>query len=456
MTSHHPREFVMRVFITLGLFVGSCAMGADAVARPNVLIVMADDLRADAMGAWGDRQAITPHLDRLCREGVNLTACYGLGSNSPAVCQPSRNMFLTGRAYFRWPGRVAPASLPNLPDLFRAGGYETYHHGKRGNTAPDIQARFETNQYVDDEADRTSGEPGKTIVDAAITHLEQRQDERPWLMFLALANPHDPRVAGESYRRQFATEKIALPVNFLPQHPFDNGELLVRDERLAPWPRTQSELQRHWHDYYATILAMDAQFGRLLAALSELGMRENTIVVFTSDNGLAMGSHGLMGKQSLYEHSIRVPLVVTGPGLAFRNCDSLQYLHDVLPTLCEACGLEMPHGLDGISQWKNWRGEESSTRKLVGMAYRDVQRAVRQENWKLIRYPQINRTQLFDLSADPFELNDLAAEPEQAVRVEELTKNLRAWQASVGDDLPLSSESPRDPTFTPTQEASAQ
>jgi len=437
----------------LATSMASSVWAVEPKARPNVLIVMADDLRPDAIGALGNRQVITPNIDRLCQRGRICTAAYCLGSNSPAVCQPSRNMFLTGRTYFRWSGRVAPVELPNLPDLFRAAGYETYHHGKRGNTAPDIQARFEINRYVEDEADRTSGEPGRTIVDAAIEHLRRRAGERPYLMFLALANPHDPRVAAETYRQQYDPAQIELPVNFLPQHPFDNGELLVRDEHLAPWPRTAEEIRKQLHDYYATITAIDRHLGRLFAALEELKLRDNTLVVFTSDNGLAMGSHGLMGKQSLYEHSMRVPLVWAGPGVSAGNCAELLYLHEVLPTLCQACGVQIPAGLDGVGHWATLTQGTPGPRETLGTSYRDVQRAIRDRRWKLIRYPQINRSQLFDLLNDPHETTDLADRPEQAATIERLTGSLVAWQQSVGDTLPLTAKIPRDSTFTPPDTA---
>src|SRR5262249_30560811 len=155
---------------------------------------VADDQRADAIGALGNPVVQTPNLDALVNRGFVFHNAYCLGSNSPAVCLPSRNMFLSGRAYFRWKGPPAPAHKPTFPVMLKAAGYETYHHGKRGNTAINIQAKFDHNQYLDDQKERTSGEPGKRIVDDAISFLKDRNDTKPFFMYLAFEAPHDPRV----------------------------------------------------------------------------------------------------------------------------------------------------------------------------------------------------------------------------------------------------------------------
>src|SRR6185295_12363812 len=124
-----------------------------------------------------------------------------------------------------------------------------------------------------------------------------------------------------------------LPPDFLPQHPFDNGEMTVRDEKLAPWPRTPENIRSQLADYYALITFMDLQIGRILAALDKSGAAQDTIVVFSSDQGLALGSHGLMGKQNLYESGMKVPLIFAGPGIPKGQADALVYLHDIYPTV---------------------------------------------------------------------------------------------------------------------------
>ncbi|MCA9163995.1 MAG: sulfatase-like hydrolase/transferase [Planctomycetales bacterium] len=438
-------------------FVASLLAGAFALMsvgllcaadkRPNILFLFADDQRPDTIAALGNDAIRTPTLDALVERGFVFHNAYCLGSNVGAVCSPSRNMLMTGRAYFRWNGRLASPELPNLPATMKQAGYFTYHHGKRGNTATAIQALFDVNKYVEDKPDRLSGEPGKVIVDEAIEFFAQRTSEQPVFMYLAFSNPHDPRVAHERFRRQYEPAEIPLPKNYLPVHPFDNGEMTVRDEKLAPWPRTEQEIRSQLHDYYATITGLDFHMGRLLRALKEQGRLDNTIVMFSADHGLAIGSHGLMGKQSLYEHSMQAPLLFAGPGIPHGQSDALVYLLDLFPTIADLGGGPIPNGLDGHSLKPILQGKTSSVRDSLFLAYRDVQRAIRVGDWKLIRYPHINRTQLFNLAADPDEMHDLSAAAEHQSRVEQLMAKLAEAQRQYGDSAPLTSQKPRSGEF---------
>jgi arylsulfatase A-like enzyme len=273
-------------------------------------------------------------------------------------------------------------------------------------------------------------------------------------MYLAFGNPHDPRVAARKYLDLYQRDRIPLPANYLPQHPFDNGEQLIRDEQLAPWPRTPEEIRRHLHEYYAVMTAFDGHMGRLLDTLEELALARNTLIIFSADNGLAIGSHGLMGKQNLYEHSAKVPLILTGPGIPHGQSDALVYLMDIFPTVCELAGTpRQPEGLDGQSLASIVRGRAQRVRDTLFTSYRDVQRGIRDERWKLIRYPFVDRTQLFDLQNDPQELHNLADEPASAGRIERMTAQLQEWQKQLGDTAPLRVEKPRDPAFTPPKES---
>jgi len=271
------------------------------------------------------------------------------------------------------------------------------------------------------------------------------------MMYLALSNPHDPRVAAQRYLDQYERDKIPLPKNYLPLHPFNNGEQFVRDELLAGFPRTEEEIRRHLHDYYAVISAMDYHIGRLLDTVRELGMEDHTIYVYSSDHGLAIGSHGLMGKQNLYDAGMKVPLVFAGPSIPQGQSDALVYLMDIFPTLCEVAGAPIPPGLDGKSLWPVIQGRTSSVRSSLMLAYRDVQRAVRDQRWKLIRYPQVNVTQLFDLASDPDERVNLADRPEHAAQVAALTEELKRWQQALGDSAPLTVAHPQPATWDPSQ-----
>jgi arylsulfatase A-like enzyme len=435
--------------LALAALSGLPTTAGAAPERPNVLFLFTDDQRADALGALGHPVLQTPNLDQLVRTGFVFHNAYCLGSNLPAVCTPSRNMLLSGRAYFRWKGPLAPADRPNFPTSLHDAGYLTYHHGKRGNTALAIQERFDTNLYVNEHKERTSGQPGKAIVDRAIQFLRDYNDDRPFFMYLAFEAPHDPRVAAKEYLDRYQRDRIPLPKNYRPLHPFDNGELTVRDEQLAPWPRTEAEIRRHLHEYYAVLTGLDHHIGRLLQTLRDLGRYERTLIIFSSDHGLALGSHGLMGKQNLYEVGMRAPLVFAGPGIPHGRSDALVYLLDIYPTVCDLVGAPVPAGLDGKSLAPVLRGQANGVRDSLFTTYRDVQRAVRDDRWKLIRYPHIDKTQLFDLKDDPDELHDLAGDPAQTGRIVQLTGRLCDWQRQLGDTAAWTWAKPRDPKFVP-------
>jgi len=415
--------------------------------RPNVVFLFTDDQREDTVAALGNPHIETPNLDALARSGVIFRNAYCMGGFSAAVCLPSRMMLLRGRSWFSV--RNLPPGFPNFPTAMNEAGYETYHHGKKGNTDLEVQKLFTHSRYLDDEDDRKSGFPCKTLMDDAIGFLNSRDKAKPFFMYLAPGNPHDPRVADKRYMEMYDADKIPLPPNFLPFHPFDNGDLLIRDERLAAWPRTEAEIRGHLHDYYAVITGMDEQVGRLVAALKEAGEFENTIFIFSSDQGIAIGSHGLMGKQNLYEHTMGVPLFFTGPGIPQgKSVDAFAYLFDVFPTVCELVGAKVPEGLDGKSLAPVLRGEAESVRDTIFLAYLGVQRAVRRGNWKLLRYPQVNRTQLFDLAADPVETKDLSTDPAHAARVKELLALMAEQQGLFGDTQPLDAPNPKPAEVT--------
>lgn len=421
----------------------AAGLAADAPGkkRPNVVFLFTDDQRADTLHALGNPVIQTPNLDRLAEAGFVFRNAYCMGSTVPAVCLPSRTMLLSGRSLYHLPQLTA--SSPNFPRTFREAGYETYHYGKRGNTPQQIQKDFEHNQYLQDAKDRTSGYPGKTIADDVARFLGSRARGRPFFLYLAFANPHDERVVNAEYRSRYDEAKMPLPRNYRPFHPFNNGELLVRDEQLAPWPRTPEEVRKHLTDYYGVITYLDMQIGRIVQALKDTGEYDNTLFVFSSDHGLALGSHGLFGKQNLYEDGMKSPLFFAGPGVPRGRTDAFAYLFDIYPTVCDLAGLPIPAGLDGKSLAPVIRGQAPQVRDTVFLAYRGVQRAVRQGDWKLLRYPQVDRTQLFNLKTDPDETKDLAGDPQYAAKVKELLALLEKQQAAHGDTQPLRVDNPQ-------------
>ncbi len=287
--------FVCLALLVLAAPAARAASASASPSHPNVLFLFTDDQQEHTIHALGNPQIQTPNLDRLVQQGFVFNNAYCMGGYSPAVCLPSRQMTLSGRSWFSV--RSLPKDAPNFPRSMNAAGYDTYHYGKRGNTAIDIQALFHHNQYLNDLEDRTCGYPGRTIADDVIGFLKRRHQAKPndpdaakpFCMYLAFANPHDPRIAAPQYLDRYSVDKIPLPPNFLPFHPFNNGELLIRDERLAPWPRTPENTRSQIRDYNAVITALDEQIGRILQCLRDVGEYDNTVIVFSSDQGYRFG-----------------------------------------------------------------------------------------------------------------------------------------------------------------------
>jgi arylsulfatase A-like enzyme len=446
-----PISLAFAILLLAGCLTLALAADARLVAsgRPNILFLLTDDQRADTIHALGNPVIQTPTLDRLARSGLVFRNCYCMGSDMPAVCFPSRSMLLSGRSLFHLKhkqGGYGVRYAINFPKTLREAGYETYHHGKRQNGPTGIYKDFEHEKYlVNDDAERLSGRPGQEIADAAVTFLEKRKRDRPFFMYLAFGNPHDPRVVIPEYRRRYDEAAMPLPANYLPMHPFDNGWLTGRDERLAPWPRTPAEIKKHVTDYYGVITYLDEQIGRILEALRQTGEYDRTIIVFSSDHGLALGSHGLMGKQSVYEVALKPPLFLAGPAIRRGETDAFVYLHDIFPTVCDLVGIKTPAGLDARSFSDVLTGKSNTARDAIFLAFIECQRALRVGDWKLIRYPEINKSQLFNLHDDPDEIHDVSAQHPDKER--ELMTLLARRQAN-GDTLPLSSPHPRDPVVS--------
>jgi arylsulfatase A-like enzyme len=234
---------------------------------------------------------------------------------------------------------------------------------------------------------------------------------------------------------------MEIPGNFLPIHPFDHGNFDGRDEELLAWPRTEEAIRDLLRVYYSVIDDMDAQIGRIIATLKQTGQYENTIIIFASDHGMSCGSHGLRGKQCQYEHTINVPLIFAGPGIpANTSSDAQVYLRELYPTTCDLVGATIPATVTARSFAPVLKEETEAHHDDIFGYFTDTQRMVRDdEGWKLIRYPQIDHRQLFDLSQDPLELTNLAesTEPGHRKRFEELKEKLETWRNETGDPLTL-------------------
>jgi arylsulfatase A-like enzyme len=461
---------VCRCSRLLLLWVFLFATDARSQERPNIVVIFSDDQRADALGAHGNPYIQTPHLDDLANRGFSFRQAYVMGSHHGAVCAPSRAMLMTGRNLFRVYDNLD--TLETFPQRLNDVGYATFGTGKWHQSRESFAKSFAYAENVffggmndhfetsmSDRLDDGSftepvqkGFSSSHFADAAIRFIEEQQSGRqqgPFLVYLALTAPHDPRTPPSGFTDIYSPGGVPLPANYMPVHPFDLGpmSMTVRDEHLAPWPRPADMVRAQIADYYGLITHMDFEIGRVLEALRRTGAWDNTVVVFAADNGLALGSHGLMGKQSLYEHSTRVPLIVAGPGIPHGESEALTYLYDLAPTLLDLAGADDLPRMDGRSLSSVWQGERLAVRETLFTAYHDTQRAVRDGRWKLIRYPRLHLTQLFDLRLDPFELRDVSDDPAHGDRIARMMDLLEDWQRQSGDPHPLAADSVQSATF---------
>lgn len=459
--------------------------------KPNILFVFTDDQRHDAVGAFGIENVKTPNMDKLVLNGTSFTNSYILGATTAAVCSPSRAMLMTGRHYFNIEPSVyaqfafdkedqGKSDKITFPEHFKANGYITFATGKQHNGAPWVERGFThvksaflggmTTHFgtkVKDYTPETGwSEPYKNkekfssevFADAAVNFLESYKEESPFLMYVAFTAPHDPRTPPQEFHDMYPPSDIAVPENFMPQHPFMIADYKIRDERLAPFPRTEAIVQKEIADYYAMVTATDTQIGRILKALEASGEADNTIIVFSGDNGLAVGQHGLLGKQNVYEHSVGVPLVFCGPNIPKnQKVDALAYLHDVFPTLCGLTGLEIPESVETEDLTPIIKGEKEKVRESMLYAYNSWpgdfinpkranavkagggERAVRKGDYKLIVSAKDDATtyQLFDVKKDPWELSDLSKNEEFTLVKEGLKQELQKLMIKAGDTAKL-------------------
>ncbi len=429
----------------------------------NVLVILTDDQRFNTIHALGNHEVHTPNMDRLVKSGTTFTQAHIMGSLGGAVCAPSRAMLMTARSVFQVhrDGGVIPPSEKTFPEVFRERGYRTFASGKWHSDHASFNRSFAAGDHIffggmhtekagghwkpqlhhyDGSAQYKqpfTGEDFSSVcfADAAIAFLQQPQKE-PFLMYVAFTAPHDPRTPPEAYLRLYDTANISLPPNFLAKHPFDNGELTVRDEQLLPVPRDPGAVKQEIVKYYAMISEVDHEIGRVLDALQKSGQYGNTIIVLAGDNGLAVGQHGLLGKQNLYDHSMRVPLIFSGPGIpANRKSDAYCYLTDIFPTLCQMTGLSAPFTVTGSALNKAFTRQPFGGRDKLFLTYSNLQRALVKDSMKLVLYNVKGQhpAQLFDLAKDPLEMHNLAAQPAYQTTLATMRQQLYAEMRAYGD-----------------------
>lgn len=451
-----------------GMHAAGAEQSFDKTAPPNVLFLFTDDQRYDTIGALGNPIIQTPNLDDLVRRGVTFKNAYIMGGSSPAVCSPSRACLFSGRTLWNienqgmW-GFEISQKYKTLPQVFRENGYVTFATGKnepgkaghfnrsfstgdkilfRGMTRSQynlpLYSYSPTNDYSRNTVKTYKGKHSAEIyADACIQFLESRpRNAKPFFAYVSFQTPHDPRQCPEDYRARYQDADMPLPPSFMPEHPFDNGMLKIRDEKLAKFPRTPQAIRKHLADYYATITHTDAQIGRIIKALEKAGDRPNTLIVFAGDNGLAIGRHGLMGKQNVYDHSVHVPFIIAGPGIPKgQTREQLCYIYDIYPTLCERAGLKTPPTVQFKSLNRAIGDAKAEHRDHLYFAFMNWQRAIRDARYKLIEYcvDNVRHTQLFDLIDDPHETKNLAENGDHAQKLQALRALLKKEAVRLND-----------------------
>lgn len=442
---------------------------ASAAERPNILFFFADDQRADTIHALGNPIIKTPSLDRLAKRGVAFNRAYMQGGQNGATCVPSRAMTLSGQNLFTIDEKLMRDE--SWPEAFGKAGYTTFISGKWHNGTPSLLRNFKiarsifvggmTNPLEAKLCDVVNGklQPPKIsekhaceqFADEAIRFLKEHK-EGPFFAYVPFDAPHDPHIVPADFTCPTTAEEVPLPPNYLPFHPWDNGDMRLRDEVLLPWPRPEKAVKEMIADYYNYISYLDEQIGRVMTALDASPHAKNTIIVFAADSGVARGSHGLIGKQNCYEHSMRVPLIVAGPGIPEnRRTEALCYLFDLLPTLGARCGIAPPPKSQGKDFNAVLADPAKPFRSEILLAYKNVQRAFMDDRWKLIRYPHIDKMQLFDLKNDPDETKNLTDVPEQAARVKDLADRMKREMAASGDSAPFTAAKVLPAEWTPPQ-----
>jgi iduronate 2-sulfatase len=449
-------------FALLHVVLAACLYAAPA-AKLNVLFISVDDMNND-LGCYGNTTVKSPNLDKLAARGVKFDRAY---CQFP-LCSPSRSSIMTGlrpdqtRVFdLQYHFRAGLTDVVTMPQMFLRHGYyaarvgKIYHYGNPGeigtsglDDAPSWKEVFNPAgvdktklepEFTNFTPQRGLGSAMGTLSDAkhrdeehtdgmvatqAIELLEKHRNE-PFFLAVGFYKPHTPYIAPKKYFDLYPLEKIEVP-KMSDDYPKSVPTPALYSTR--PWPNfgvTHQQARESKRAYYATISFVDAQIGRVIDAVEQLGLREKTVIVFWSDHGYSLGTHGLWMKQSCFEDSARVPLIIAGPGIsAGRPSPRLVELIDVYPTLADLAGLTPPANLPGASlkpllanpdaEWKRPAFTQVERGGFPG-------RSVRTPRWRYTEWDEGKQgVELYDHQNDPSEMKNLAADPKHAPTIAEL------------------------------------
>jgi arylsulfatase A-like enzyme len=443
-------------------------------AKPNIVLIVGDDWAHNDLGIAGHPLLKTPNLDRLATEGVRFAKAF---TPNP-ICTPSRAALLTGQDcwtngcyFFGMP--IKPESA-HFAQLLAQAGYETFYTGKWHNDGLPSHRGFTAGKYIGGGGPGAGGHfkprvsdfgggnarqierfDSELFTDAAVEFLDARPpyvgrareaDDKPFLLFVSFMTPHDPWTPPGKYATMYDPQAIELPPNFMPRpmngsKPFDyytdwHGNNLRDEIQMTPFPRTPEGLRDVRHRYYGQITHDDGQIGRILQALDRKGLTDDTLVIFLADHGISLGAHGILGKQTMYEEGIRLPLIVRYPRLQRGGAVNLSLvsLIDVFPTICQAAGVTIPSSVEGRSLLGLYGGQESWDRERIfasfvsPTAHRLNVRCIRTERYKLVHHLTTDEIELYDLEKDPYERDNLAGHGQFEGLQKQLTAQLLAWR----------------------------
>ena len=435
--------FDRRLIAGVACLMFAATLFAEDAKRPNILFVLVDDQSPFDLKVYNPSSTLdSPVIDQLAAEGMVIDGAYHMGSWSGAVCTPSRHMIMSGRTVWHLPRRgkrnqengdkkvLAPSNLAEktLAAVFNRAGYDTMRTCKNGNSYAAANAQFTVS--------RTATKRGGTAetgsawhADQVLEYLRNRQSDAPFLVYLGFSHPHDTRDGTEELLKKYGavnhrdraslppanSKQPALPVNYLPEHPFHHGHPRLRDEVSVSgvWERRDPQtIRNELGREFACNENIDRQIGRVLRQLESMGQLDNTYVIYTADHGMAIGRHGLQGKQNLYQHTWRVPFIIQGPGITpGSRAEGNIYLLDVLGTLCDLAGVDPPDTSEGLSFRPVLDGNSETVRDVLYGVYcggtKPGMRCVKKGDWKLIKYDvmdgAVRETQLFNLKDNPHE-----------------------------------------------------
>lgn len=441
LDSPMKKNSVLLAALTMVVFSGPTP-AANATDRPNIVFILMDDLRWDALGCTGHPVAQTPHIDRIAKEGALFKNFFV----TLPLCSPSRASFLTGQ-YAHTHGvtnnadhSVLSHQLMTFPRLLQRAGYETayvgkWHMGADDSPRPgfDRWVSFKGQGVYHDPMLNIDGEPARAtgymsdILSEHAVRFIRAGHKKPFLLYLSHKAVHGPFTPAERHKDLYSDAKLKPPVSF--NDTLDGKPALTR---RVEGPRSQPPnraVNRSAEDYGALernqlrmMASVDEGVGRILEALEATRQLDNTMVIFTSDNGFFWSEHGLGDKRWAYEESIRDPLLIRYPKLikAGTTLDPFVLNIDIAPTLLDLAGAEIPKSIEGRSilplikkpgsRWRTSFFAEYFQEKQYPRV--PTWQAVRTAQWKYIHYPDLDgMDELYDLKTDPHELKNLIAEP---------------------------------------------